>query len=318
MGISIVIPVLNGAEHLQEIFDAIARQSIDEQVEVLVIDSGSVDGSVAIAKAAGARVIEIDQRQFQHGRTRNLGAAETSGRLICFLTQDATPANDDWLAAWVDVFDSDPKIGAAYGPHLPRPGNNPFMARMLTDFFGEMSPNGDVVIHAGAGAIPYLSNSNSCIRRELWEAIPFREIPYAEDQALGADLLAAGWKKAYVPSAGALHSHDYSLWESCRRWFDDYRGMRDSVGEVHTPGRRSVSAIIRRGVNADRAWLREQLEFSGLRLALWTARSAVWHCCRVLFGGLGSHADKLPVWVTRRLSLEGRAGGLTVQDRTLA
>lgn len=309
MSISIVIPVLNGAEHLEEIFDAIAGQELGEEIETLVIDSGSTDGSVEIARRAGVQVIEIPKSEFQHGRTRNLGVASTSGRLICFLTQDATPATSGWAQAYVDVFDGDASIGAAYGPHIPRPGNNPFMARLLTEFFGEMAgEEGGVAVHSGAHAIPYLSNSNSCVRRALWDEIPFREIPYAEDQALGADLLAAGWKKAYVPGAGALHSHEYTLWESCRRWFDDYRGMRDSVGEVHTPVKRSIPKIIRTGVAADRAWLRSQLGLTGPRLWLWTARSFVWHFCRVLFGGLGSHADKLPGFVTGWLSLEGRAG----------
>lgn len=309
MAVSVVIPVLNGAEHLEEIFDALAAQEFGEQIEVLVIDSGSTDGSVEIARAADVRVIEIPKSEFQHGRTRNLGAAETSGRLIMFLTQDATPASPGWAQAYADVFDADESVGAAYGPHIPRPGNNPFMARLLTEFFGEMEGDGGgVAIHEGPEAIPYLSNSNSCVRRALWEQISFREIPYAEDQALGADLLAAGWRKAYVPAAGALHSHDYTLWESCRRWFDDYRGMRDSVGEVHTPVKRSVLGIIRRGVSADRLWLRSQLGMRGPRLWLWTARSFVWHFCRVLFGGLGSHAEKLPGFVTGWLSLEGRAG----------
>jgi glycosyltransferase involved in cell wall biosynthesis len=310
LAVSIVIPVLNGAEYLPEIFAAIAAQQLDEPIETLVIDSGSTDGSVGIARDADVRVMEIAKSEFQHGRTRNLGISETSGRLIAFLTQDATPSSPEWLAAYVAVFDADDRVGAAYGPHIPRPGANPFMARLLTEFFGEMATDGGVTIHEGTD-IPYLSNSNSCVRRALWEEIPFRELPYAEDQALGADLLAAGWKKAYVPGAGALHSHDYTLWESCRRWFDDYRGMRDSVGEVHTVQNRSVTAIIRRGVSADRAWLRDQLGMRGARLALWTARSFVWHFCRVLFGGLGSHAERLPGPVTRWLSLEGRAGGIT-------
>ena len=56
-----------------------------------MIDSGSRDRSVAIARAAGVRVVEIEPGEFGHGRTRNLGASLCAGELICFLTQDATP-----------------------------------------------------------------------------------------------------------------------------------------------------------------------------------------------------------------------------------
>jgi rhamnosyltransferase len=307
--ISVVIPVLNGERYLGEVLAAVARQRVDEDVEVVVIDSGSSDRSVAIARAAGAEVVEIPESEFQHGRTRNLGVARTKGRLVAFLTQDATPAHERWLAAYAEVFASDPLIGAAYGPHLPRPDANPLMARLLTEFFREMSPNGETVVHE-RGSIDFLSNSNSCISRALWQELPFPEIPYAEDRALGAALLEAGWKKAFVPGAAAIHSHNYSLAESSRRWFDEYRGLREAVGEKHEASASGVVGIVLRSVRADNRWLREDPRYSGTATLLWTMRSVVYHCCRVLFGGLGARADRLPAWLRERLSLEGRSDGI--------
>ena len=74
--VSVVVPVKNGARYLAELLDAISRQRIDAAVEVLVVDSGSSDGSLDIARAAGARVIEIEPSEFGHGSTRNLAAGE--------------------------------------------------------------------------------------------------------------------------------------------------------------------------------------------------------------------------------------------------
>ncbi len=309
MTISVVIPVFNGERYLGELLAAVASQRVDEEVEALVIDSGSADGSVEIARAAGVNVLEIPNCEFQHGRTRNLGVARTTGRLIAFLTQDSTPAGDGWLAAYRTVFDSDPRIGAAYGPHIPRPDANPLMARLLTEFFREMSPGGEVAIHE-QGAIDFLSNSNSCISRELWEVIPFPEIPYAEDRALGAALLEAGWKKAFVPTAAAIHSHNHTLIESSRRWFDEYRGLREAVGEKHEASPAGALSILARSVKADHRWLRDDPRYGRLQVAAWSARSFVYHCCRIFFGGLGARADRLPGWLRRRLSLEGRDDGV--------
>src|SRR5207302_1865238 len=84
--ISVVVPVKDGARYLEELLDALAREAVDE---VLIIDSGSRDGSRDIARRAGADLLEIPAEEFGHGRTRNLGAERTSGELICFLTQDA-------------------------------------------------------------------------------------------------------------------------------------------------------------------------------------------------------------------------------------
>lgn len=309
MTVSVVIPVFNGADHLAEVLDAVAAQQLHEDVETLVIDSGSTDASVAIARAAGVRLIEIPNSEFQHGRTRNLGVELTTGRLIAFLTQDATPAGASWLAAYARAFEADDRIGAAYGPHLPRGDANPLMARLLTEYFAEMSPNGGTVVHE-RGAIDFLSNSNSCIRRAMWKELPFPELPYAEDRALGAALLEAGWKKAFVPDAGAIHSHDYSLVESSRRWFDEYRGLREAVGEKHAASAGGAVSILRRSVTADHRWLKADTSYGWRAVTWWTLRSVVYHCCRIIFGGLGARAERLPAWLRSRLSLEGRADGI--------
>ena len=129
--VSVVIPVKDGERYLEELLEALSREGPDE---ILVIDSGSSDRSPAIAAAAGVQLLAIDPAEFGHGRTRNLGAERTSGELICFLTQDATPC-PGWLAAFTEAFTLDERVGAAYGPHLPRPDTSPMIARELTEFF---------------------------------------------------------------------------------------------------------------------------------------------------------------------------------------
>src|SRR4051794_37473943 len=101
--VSVVIPVKNGeGEFLEESLAAIRReeQSVGTTVELIIVDSGSTDNSVEIAHRYDATVIEIPPEEFGHGRTRNLAFEHTNGELICFLTQDATPA-PGWLAAYL-------------------------------------------------------------------------------------------------------------------------------------------------------------------------------------------------------------------------
>jgi glycosyltransferase involved in cell wall biosynthesis len=295
--VSVVIPVLDGERYLEELLDA-----LPSEVETLVIDSGSRDRSVAIARAGGADVIEIDD--FGHGRTRNLGAERTSGELICFLTQDATPCAR-WLDAYLEAVALDEHVGAAYGPHLPRPDTSPMIARELEEVFAAFAPDGRAVVQR-PGDSTFLSNVNACYRRACWQEIRFRDVAYSEDQAFGEDMLRAGWLKVFAPDAAVLHAHDFPTVEFMRRYFDEYRGLRASIGHVEPFGVRSTVRDVRTLVGRDLRWMTERGLSAGER-ARWTGRAFVHHGGRKVFSALGSRGHHLPSGVQRRLSLEGTA-----------
>lgn len=296
--VSVVIPVKDGERYLAELLEALLREEPDE---VLVIDSGSRDSSLRIASAAGIPVLEIPPEQFAHGPTRNLGVERTRGELICFLTQDATPC-PGWLAAYREAFTLSDRIGAAYGPHLPRPQSSPMIARELEEFFQSFSPDGRPVVQ-GPGDPSFLSNANACYARACWEEIRFRELPYAEDQAFGTDLLAAGWQKVYHPDAAVLHAHDYGWGEFMRRYFDEYRGLRATIGHVEPFSPLTAARLVGASVAADARWLRQN-GVDGPALGRWVARSAAHHGGRRVFSAAGSRAGHLPRPLRRRLSLE--------------
>jgi glycosyltransferase involved in cell wall biosynthesis/GT2 family glycosyltransferase len=295
-----IVLVKDGRRYLGEVLEALGREGVDE---VLVLDSGSADGSVEIARAAGARVHEIAPDEFGHGRTRNLAAELASGDRLAFLTQDATPVSG-WFAAHNEALELADDVGVSFGPHLPRPETSPMIARELTEFFAGFAPDGRPAVQR-AGDDPFLSNVNACYRRACWEHVRFRDVPYAEDQAFGRDALAAGWAKAYHPGAAVLHAHDYPTVEFMRRYFDEYRGLRDTAGHVEPfavgASVRSTAGAVRRDV----AWLREH-GAGGPAVARWVPRSITHHGGRRVFSALGSRAPALPPAVRRALSLEGR------------
>jgi GT2 family glycosyltransferase/glycosyltransferase involved in cell wall biosynthesis len=302
--VSVVIPVKDGERYLEQLLDALAREAPGE---TLVIDSGSHDRSCEITRAAGVELLRIEPHEFGHGRTRNLGAKRTSGELICFLTQDATPC-PGWLAAYLQAFDLQEHIGAAYGPHLPRPDTSPMIARELSEFFAGFQASEDVSgqpVAQRSGDPTFLSNVNACYARACWEEIGFREIAYSEDQAFGVDLLEAGWAKVYQPKAAVLHAHDYGTFEFMRRYFDEYRGLRETQGHIEPFHPIAASRHVGREVAADRRWMAEQ-GIDGVTRARWTARAISHHGGRRVFSALGSRSEQLPAPLRRRLSLERR------------
>src|SRR5689334_1754373 len=98
---TVVLPVRDGARHLPPLLDRLRAQDLPG-LEVLAIDSGSTDGSVALLEAAGVDVHRIAPDAFDHGETRNLGARAAGGRYVLFLSQDALPADASWARRLVE------------------------------------------------------------------------------------------------------------------------------------------------------------------------------------------------------------------------
>jgi glycosyltransferase involved in cell wall biosynthesis len=308
--VSVVIPVKDGARYLERLLTAVREQG-GEAVEILVIDSGSSDGSVELARAGGASVHEISPHEFGHGRTRNLAMELAAGDIVCFLTQDAVPA-PGWLDAHLAAFELDPKVGAVYGPHLPWPDTSPMIARELDEFFASMAPNGEPALQR-SGDLTFLSNVNASYARACWEEIRFEDLAYSEDQAFGRAMLERGWVKVFHPGAAVRHAHDYGPVEFARRYFDEYRGLRETSGHVEPAKPKRVLADIGGGVAADRRWMAEQ-RWTGPRRAAWTARSLLHHGSRKAAAVTATRAERLPAVVERRLSLEGRASTPAADD----
>jgi rhamnosyltransferase len=311
--VTVAIPVRDGGPLLEEVLAAVARQRVDRPVELLVADNGSTDGSRQLAERHGARVIDVPRGGFSHGGTRNLLVDRALGTHVAFLTQDAVPAGADWLTGLLEGFALAPEVALVYGPYLPRADASPMVARELTELFAAMAPGGRPRVDRGLrpedrrpGPVTFFTDANGCVARWAWERVPFRDVEYAEDQLLAADMLAAGFAKAYMPAAGVVHSHDYPPLQRFRRFFDEFRGLREVYGHVEEVGLRYTAARVRQSVTADRAFVAAR-GGRGEQLRSATLDSLAFHLLRAAGAALGSRADRLPPAVRRWCSLEGRA-----------
>lgn len=292
MTVTVAIPVLNGGPLLGEVLEAVRAQEVDRELEVLVCDSGSRDGSPELARSLGARVITT--ADFGHGRTRNLLVREARGEHVAFLTQDATPADDHWLARLLAAFDLAEDVAVACGPYLPRPDAPAWLRREYAEWFGAMAAPGggprvvrQADLPAGPSPLSFHTDANGILRRDAWERVPFRDVEYAEDQRLALDLLDAGYAKAFVPDAGVLHSHHYSPLGTLRRTFDEFRALHEVYGHRAALAPRAVVGRARAEARRD-------------------AGGFARHLARGVGAGLGSRADRIPAPLRRMLSAERR------------
>ena len=313
--VTVAIPVRDGSPLLARTLVALAEQTVAH--ELLVCDSGSRDGSVALAREHGARVIEIAPERFSHGGTRNLLMREATGAHVAFLTQDAEPSDERWLERLLSGFALVPEVGLVYGSFRPRPDAPPAARLELERWFASLSPDGVPRIDRLApderpvlieliGPRGFCTDTNACLARGAWERAPFREVAYAEDRALAIDMLKAGYAKAYVPEAAVFHSHSYTLAQELKRCFDEWRGLLEVYGfrEPAAPGH--LVRRFRGELGAARRQLRREGASPRVRcraLAAVAARQPF----RISGALLGSRADRLPARARQALSLERRA-----------
>ncbi len=307
--VTIAIPTLDAGPGFQRTLVAIRAQRVDREVELLVCDSGSSDRTVALARAFGARVIEIDRRRFSHGGTRNRLVAEARGAHVAFLTQDAVPAQTSWLADLLSGFALAPDVGLVFGPYRPSPGASVWVRRELEAWFSSLGagaarvdrlPPAQRAMDSACfyGPLGFFTDANGCVARGAWRRVPFREVAYAEDHLLAQDMLRAGYAKVYVPAAAVEHSHEYTAWGWLRRGFDEARAVREVYGVAPDATLRAAGRNLRGDVGAD--WRAAGRRPSAL------VGSAVHHGARSAGALLGARATRLPAPVRVALSLERR------------
>ena len=319
MTITVAVPVRDGGELLAETLAGVRAQRIGIDVELIVCDSGSRDGSVALARSYGAEVIEIPSENFSHGSTRNLLMECSHGQHVAFLSQDAVPAGDQWLARLLRGFSLAVDVGIVFGPYQPRRDASPMVARELLEWFASLAPDGrpridrlapaerDAPASALLGRRGFFTDANGCVARAAWESVPFRPVAYAEDHFLAHDMLRTGFAKVFLPDAAVIHSHEYSGWDWLRRSFDEARAMREIYDFSELGELRHAVRAVRGGVAGDRRWAlshsADNADTPGLRLL---GGSFVHHLLRAIGTTLGARAAQLPTGVVKRLSLESR------------
>ena len=310
--ITVAIPVLDAGQMFERVLLGVTGQRVASEIELVVCDSGSRDGTPGLARAHGATVITIDRREFSHGATRNLLMERSHGDHVAFLTQDAEPTDTDWLSRLRAGFELACDVGLAFGPYRPRPDASPMVARELTAWFASFAPDGQPRLDRICADEPpptnaellgprgFFTDANGCVARAAWEQVPFRRIPYAEDHALAHDMLRAGFSKAYLPDADVVHSHEYSIAEWLRRSYDETRALHELYGYVEPVAPRRAALKLWGLVGADWRWAAT----TGRRTAGLPARSASYHAARMAGAALGSRAERLPAGVLRALTLE--------------
>jgi rhamnosyltransferase len=218
---SISILTKNEERNIGSCLEAVYSQTGVGAFEVVLVDSGSTDATLEIARGFPIRIEQIPAEAFHHARTRNFAAGLGRGPILINLSGDAIPTSNTWLHNMIANFD-DPGVGAVYGRQLPKQGSTMERYDTFDVVYGAQKIVKDPAHRNGMGYRFYhFSDVNSAIRRSVWETAPYPEnLKMFEDLAIAKRILDAGWKIVYEPEAPVFHSHHYTGAQLFKRYFD--------------------------------------------------------------------------------------------------
>lgn len=207
---SIVIRAFNEEKHIGRLLAGIMEQTIEDP-EIILVDSGSTDATLSIARRFPVQVVHIHPSDFTFGRALNMGCEQASREVIVIASAHVYPVYPDWLELLLRAFD-DPGIALAYGKQR---GNetSKFSEHQL---FAKLYPNpsNEKQTH------PLCNNANAAIRRRLWQERRYDEtLSGLEDLEWATWALNQGYHLAYVSGAEVVHVHD----ETPRQVYNRYR-----------------------------------------------------------------------------------------------
>ncbi|MDQ1334647.1 MAG: hypothetical protein QG552_1597 [Thermodesulfobacteriota bacterium] len=261
-GITIIIPTYNGGLIFSEGLEMIGRQAYAGPVQLIVVDSGSTDGTIEAAERAGAIIRRIDNGAFHHARTRNMAVSLAAFDRIIFMVQDAVPCSDGWLSGMAHGLEED-GVAAAFAAQIPQMGATPY-ARFEIESIARARIEAPVLEGVQSlesfQKMPYdrayrsvgLDNVCAIYRKELLEKTPFPDVDFAEDLAWAVKISLLGHRVLYLPHIQVRHSHNRSPdYAFCRQIVNSYwvarilGRVREDLSHVSLPDLMRITVRVR-------------------------------------------------------------------------
>ena len=212
--VSVVIPAFNGAHELPQLLELLQKQKGIGHLEIVVVDSGSSDGTPVLCEQAGCKVIRIKQEEFSHSYSRMLGATNASGEYLLFMTQDALPDREDWILRMLQpCVVSGAAAVSCY--ETPKPDADLLSHITVWNWKNVMSGGADRLTalpedcsYDNLRRSAQLSDNACLVKRSIFMELGGHRGAYAEDLDLGIRLLKAGYKLGILSSISVVHSHN--------------------------------------------------------------------------------------------------------------
>jgi rhamnosyltransferase len=224
--LSIIIRTLNEARHLDSLLTAIAAQETHGLGhEVIIVDSGSTDGTLDTAEQHSCRVLHIRREEFSFGRALNIGCEAAQGDILVVISGHCVPIDSHWLQRLCQPL-LDNQAGYSYGRQLGGENSHFSEKRIFAKYFPDERRNRQKEY--------FCNNANAALRYSDWERLRFNEdLTGLEDIELAQRLVQVGGSVAYVPEAAVYHYHQETWPQIQRRFEREAIALRRIMPQVH-------------------------------------------------------------------------------------
>lgn len=223
--VSVIIRTFNEERYLEELLMAIERQQRSRyDIEVVLVDSGSTDRTIEIARHFDCRITYIKKEEFSFGRSLNVGCRAARGEFLTFISGHCVPCNSLWIEHLVAPLENE--CVYTYGRQIGRDTTKFSEMQLFEKYFPAQSriPQNGI----------FINNANSALRKEVWERFLFdEELTGCEDMFLARLIVNADLKLGYVAEAAVYHIHDERWQQVELRYEREAVALQRILPEIH-------------------------------------------------------------------------------------
>ena len=249
--VSVVIPTKNAGQDIRALLKKLKSQKGLRECEIIIVDSGSKDDTLDVAREEGAKLVEISPASFDHAYARNKGAEHATGGYILFMVQDALPLTDRWLWELTTTVENNDIVAVSCAEY-PRSDCDLFYRSIIWNHYRELNLDKDRILawdetcwsHIGLRSNSQISDIATLIKRDTFNRYKFRT-KYAEDVDLGIRLIKDGHKIGFLHSTRVLHSHNRTAYYFLKRAYVDSRFLVEVFPDYVFPAVQDQERVFR-------------------------------------------------------------------------
>ena len=227
MKCSVIIRSYNEEKHIGKLIQGIYSQELSNgiELEVVLVDSGSTDSTVSIARKLGVGVVSILKEEFSFGRALNLGCSASSGEILLFASAHVYPVYSDWVNRMIKPFE-DENVALVYGKQIGNENTHFSEHQIFSKWFPSISNYNQ--------STPFCNNANCAIKKSLWQKVKYDEqITGLEDLAWASMMMKNGYKIVYLAEAVIVHVHEETPQKVKNRYLREAIAFKNIYPKVH-------------------------------------------------------------------------------------